>query len=530
MIRLRQIRILVDEDSIEVVINKCAKKLKVNVNAISNCRIIKKSIDARKKDEICYIYTVDVEVADEDGILKRCHNKDVLKSDYREYKIPKFGKRQLQHRPVIVGSGPSGLFCAYMLASCGYCPIIIERGKMVEERVKDVSDFWNFGNLEINSNVQFGEGGAGTFSDGKLNTLIKDSGQRIQKVLEIFVLNGAKEEILYENKPHIGTDMLRVIIKNMREKIIAMGGEFRFNTLMTNINIVNDEVVSIIVNNREEIPVDVLVLAIGHSARDTFRLLYAKGFNMESKPFAIGVRVQHQQEMINFSQYGVIRNERLKNASYKLTHRARNGRGVYTFCMCPGGYVVNASSELRRLAINGMSNYNRDSGNANSAIVVTVDKDDYGTGVLDGMLWQEKLEEKCYFACDGKIPTSLMKDYFSDRVSLDYGKVVPVFKGNYEFYNINKLLPRAVNEAIKDGICAFDKKINGYKMDDAIVSVIESRTSSPIRIIRDDLGESNYKGVYPIGEGCGYAGGITSSAVDGLVAFEKIVSLYKGIN
>lgn len=527
MIRLRQIEILVDDETNENIVGKCAKKLGIKIEDIRDVRIVKRSIDARHKPDIYYSYVVDVEVRDERRVLKKKACIDIFKSPKEEYLVSLDGAKELKNRPIIVGAGPCGLFCAYMLASYGYRPIVIERGKCIDERIKDVEEFWNNGILNENSNVQFGEGGAGTFSDGKLNTLVKDKRFRQKKVLEILVENGALEEILYEAKPHIGTDLLKSIVKNMRQKIIVMGGEVRFNTTLTDINIKDGRLKSIVVNGEEEIFTDILVLAIGHSARDTFYMLNEKKFKMEAKPFAVGVRIQHDQEMINRSQYGVSRHKKLKNASYKLTYRTKSGRGVYTFCMCPGGYVVNASSEVGGVAINGMSNYARDSGNANSAVIVTVGPDDYGDKPMDGIEFQRKLERDAYRASNGKIPISLFRDYVDNKTSSDFGEIKPVFKGNYKFYNINKLFPDYINEALIEGINAFDKKIRGFARGDAIVAAPEARTSSPVRIIRDELGEANYKGIYPAGEGAGYAGGITSAAVDGIVTFERIVSVYK---
>lgn len=531
MIRLRQIEVLVEEDSYEKVVIECSSRLKIKKSDIIELKIVKKSVDARKNPLIYYSYIIDVLVMNEDSILNKCrNNKDIFKAPLEEYKITLVGDKVLKHRPIIVGTGPCGLICAYMLASYGYKPLIIERGKCVDNRVKDVNEFWNNGKLDENSNVCFGEGGAGTFSDGKLNTLVKDKYFRQKKVFEILVENGAPEEILYEAKPHIGTDLLRGVVKNIRNKIIAMGGEFRFNTVLTNI-IFNDGVVkSIVINNNIIIDSEIVVLAIGHSARDTFQMLYNKNINMIAKPFAVGVRVQHDQKMINRSQYGIDKHPILKEANYKLTYKSSNGRGVYTFCMCPGGYVVNASNENGGIVINGMSNYARDSGNANSAVIVTVGPDDYGKNPMDGVFFQRELERRAYEVGNGKIPVSLFEDYVNNKKSSSFGTIRPVFKGKYEFANINDIFPDYVNSALVEGICAFGKRINGYDSGDTIIAAPESRTSSPVRIIRDEMGEANYKGIYPAGEGAGYAGGITSAAIDGLITFEKIVSVYRGFN
>lgn len=531
MIRLRQIKILVEEASDDKILSKCSFKLGIKRDDIIDFNIVKRSIDAREKPSIYYSYIIDVKVSNEKMILNRFkNNSDIFEAPIEEYKVNLCGRKVLNYRPVIVGAGPCGLFCAYMLASYGYKPIVIDRGKCIDDRVIDVEKFWNTLELDVNSNVQFGEGGAGTFSDGKLNTLVKDKYFRHKKVFEIFVENGANREILYEQKPHIGTDLLRDIIKNMRNKIISMGGEFRFNTCLTDIVIDNGRVKSIIVNDDYVINTDVLVLAIGHSARDTFYMLYNKKMEMVAKSFAVGIRIQHDQSMINKSQYGVSKHPILKEASYKLTYKSTSGRGVYTFCMCPGGYVVNASSEDGMVAVNGMSNYKRDTGNANSAVIVTVSPDDFGNSPMSGIEFQRNLERNAYNLCKGKIPISLYGDYVSNRKSNSFGKIKPVFKGEYEFANINEIFPTYINEALIEGINNFDKKIKGFAREDAIIAGPESRTSSPVRIIRDDNGEANYKGIYPAGEGAGYAGGITSAAIDGLITFEKIVSVYRKIS
>lgn len=531
MIRLRQIKVKVSKNSLADVKVKVTKKLGINISDIISINIVKRSIDARRKPDIYYSYIVDVNVANEHAILQKLKdNKDIFLAPNEEYKFKTTGNKKLSNRPIVVGSGPCGLICGYMLASYGYKPIIIERGNSIDKRTNDVESFWKTGKLNTNSNVQFGEGGSGTFSDGKLNTLIKDKFNYHKKVFEIFIENGAPEDIIYENKPHIGTDLLKNIVKNIREKIISMGGEVRFNTCLTDININDNKLEGVVVNDNETIPCDILVLAIGHSARDTFKLLYNKKVKMEAKPFAVGIRIQHPQKMINISQYGVKKHNILKEASYKLTHKSSNGRGVYTFCMCPGGYVVNASSYQGGLCINGMSNYNRDSGNANSAIVVTVSPDDFGYNPLDGVALQKEIEKKAYKLGKGKIPVSLFKDYNNNKNSHSFGKVKPIFKGNYEFVNINDIFPDYINDSIKEGIIEFDKKIKGFAREDAIIAAPEARTSSPIKIIRNDIGVSNILGIYPCGEGAGYAGGITSAAIDGLVTFERIAKVYKNFD
>ena len=519
MIRIREVKLDIEDNNYK---RKISKLLNIKVTDIKNIKIVKRSIDARKKDNILYVYEFDVELTNEKEVLKRNKKDNIFESPNEEYVFP-FNEIDKSIRPVIVGSGPAGLYCAYILTEIGIKPIIIERGEKVEDRVKSIEDFWNNNKLNINSNVQFGEGGAGTFSDGKLNTNIKDKENRIKKVLEVFVENGANEDILYESKPHIGTDILREVIKNMRNKIVSRGGEIKYNTTLTNLIIDDNKLVSIEVNNNEIIECNKLVLAIGHSARDTFKMLLDNNLNIEAKPFAVGLRIEHPQSMINESQYGNKYKDILPPASYKLTYNTTKGRGVYSFCMCPGGYVVNASSEEKRLVVNGMSNNKRESKNANSAIVVTVSPKDFGTNPMDGIEFQRKLEENAYNIGLGNIPIQRYIDYKNDTDTIYLGEINPQIKGQYSYGNLNRILPDYINESIKEGIEYFGTKIKGFNREDAILLGVESRTSSPIRIIRDESFESNIKGIYPCGEGAGYAGGITSAAVDGIKVAEKIV-------
>ena len=524
MIRIRQINVAIDEDENEL-ITKCAKKLKTNKENIEEYKIVKKSIDARDKQNIVFCYEVDIKAKNENEILRKNKSKDIFEASNTQYEFKITGKQKMKNRPVIVGSGPAGLFCGYMLASYGYKPIIIERGEQIEKRVKTVETFWKEGTLNKESNVQFGEGGAGTFSDGKLNTLVKDKMGRNKKVLEMFVEAGAPNEILYLNKPHIGTDLLRNVIINLRNKIINMGGDIRYNSSLTNIEIQDSHIKSIEINNNEKIETEVLILAIGHSARDTFRMLNKNKIKMEPKPFAVGVRVQHPQEKINYSQYGNFK-DILPPAAYKLTYHSSNGRGVYSFCMCPGGYVVNASSEDRRLAINGMSDHSRDSKNANSAIVVTVIPNDFNGNLFGGLEFQEKLEEKTYEIGEGKIPVQTLNDFMENKKTEKIGSVELEMKGDYSLANLNEILPDYIAESLKEAFINFDKKIKGFADGDTILAAIETRTSSPVRILRDELGQSNIKGIYPAGEGAGYAGGIMSAAMDGLKVAESIAKIY----
>lgn len=525
MIRIRQIKVGLDEDKNDAIKKSIAHKLHINEKEIISYEINKEAIDARDKNNILYVYEVDVLINEEQKILTKIHNKDIFLKPDENYVYPDKGRQKLTKRPIIVGTGPAGLFAAYLFAELGYHPLIIERGKRVEERIKDVEHFWQTGILNEESNVQFGEGGAGTFSDGKLNTLIKDKRKLGIKVFDIFIACGAPQEIKYQHNPHIGTDKLRLVIKNMREKIIAMGGEFRYNTKLTNLIIENNCLKGIIVNEGEEIPCEVLVLALGHSARGTFKMLLDSGLDIKSKAFAMGVRIMHKQKMINESQYG-LNYQKLPNASYKLTYTTSNNRGVYSFCMCPGGYVVNASSKLNHLVINGMSNYARDTLDANSAIIVTVSPKDYGDLPLDGVNFQKELEQKTYSLTNGKIPIQTWLDFKNNRKSTTLGTVTPITKGAYELANLREILPSFMIDALLEAMPNFEKKIKGFASDDALIAAIESRTSSPIRMLRDENGQSNIKGIFPCGEGAGYAGGITSSAIDGLKIAEEIIKKY----
>lgn len=527
MLRIRQIKIPLNKDNDEFLLLAISKILSVDKKDLSDLVIIKKSLDARKKDNVHYVYEVDIKVNNEDKILKKQKNADIFKTPDENYSIEISGTTPLEERPIIVGSGPAGLFCAYILAEHNYKPIIIERGAPVDERVEIIERFWQTGKLDLNTNVQFGEGGAGTFSDGKLNTLVKDRTNRGKKVFDIFIENGAPEEIRYTNHPHIGTDILRSVIKNIRNKIISMGGEFRYHTCLTDLIVKDNHLQGIKVNNSEIINCNSLVLAIGHSARDTFEMLNTYDLSLQPKPFAIGVRIEHPQRLINETQYGKKLSTILPPASYKLTYTTKKNRGVYSFCMCPGGFVVNASSEQNRLAINGMSNHKRDEKNANSALVITVSPTDFGNDPMSGINYQRKLEELAYLKGNGNIPLQLYKDFKVNKTSTEFEEITPCMKGAYTFSNLNEILPEYIVEALKEAIPVFDKKIPGYASGSAILSAIESRTSSPVRIPRDENGQSNIKGLFPCGEGSGYAGGITTAAMDGLKVAEYITKIYK---
>lgn len=514
-------------DDIEALKVKAAKVLNIPVAEIAKVEILKHSIDARRKPQIFQVYSLGVilQKLSEEKIVKKCKNPNILMNDMVTYQFPETGSKTLAYRPVVVGMGPAGLFCGYMLAIHGYQPILLERGFDVEQRSKDVEAFWNGGTLNPESNVQFGEGGAGTFSDGKLNTLVKDKFGRNKEVLRIFVEMGAPKEILYDSKPHIGTDVLKNVVANMREEIIEHGGEVRFGSKVTGIEIQNDMVCGVEVNCEYKLETNQLVLAIGHSARDTFEYLHKIQLPMAAKAFAVGMRVEHPQSMINDRMYGAEHGAELPAAPYKVTAKTSSGRGVYSFCMCPGGYVVNASSEEGRTAVNGMSYSDRASHNANSAIIVAVTPEDYGCeGPLAGMEFQRKLEERAFSLGKGKIPTQYYEDYVNNNDStslVDYNS--PCIKGGCFWTNLRGLLPSECEEAFIEGMSHFDKVIPGFAAKDAILSGVESRTSSPIRIHRDETLQSPaVRGLYPCGEGAGYAGGITSAAMDGILVAEQI--------
>ena len=560
MIRISQLKLDVHHTEEELRAKIC-RLLRIRDEALLSCVQRKQSLDARKKPQLFYVYTVDIKVKNENEIKKRIQKQKISNVQFqpkeKKYMLRASGTKPLAHRPVVIGTGPAGLFCGYELARLGYRPILLERGAPVEERMKDVEDFWTTGVLKPDSNVQFGEGGAGTFSDGKLNTLVNDPSGRNARVLEIFVENGAPKEILYQNKPHIGTDILLKVVQNMRKYIISKGGEVRFYSKVTDLVITKENGAGKLTalridtqtnprtnpDSKEILDTEIAVLAIGHSARDTFAMLRDLEIPMEAKSFAIGIRMEHPQAMIDRAQYGADRTSDLPAAAYKLTANLPNNRGVYTFCMCPGGYVVNASSEAGRLAVNGMSYHARDGANANSAVVVTVtpkdcrtalkekfcetaDKSNETEDILSGMEFQRRLEEAAYKAGNGRIPVQLFKDFCKNRPSGGPGEIRPKMKGGYTWGNVRSIFPEELAEALEEGIRSFGKRLKGYDRPDALVSGVESRTSSPVRILRDETFQSCVRGLYPCGEGAGYAGGITSAAIDGLKTAEAVVTEY----
>jgi len=564
------------------------KKIRISDDRLLGFKIVKQSIDARKKDDVKVIFSIDVRLKDESGFIRKNRDKDVQLIDDAKHKSMKVSceddkpiKYSNDKKVVVVGAGPAGLMCAYRLAYNGLKPILLERGEDVDSRLKSVEDFWQGKPLNPSSNVQFGEGGAGTFSDGKLNTMVKDYEGYMKEVYHIFIENGADESILYINKPHIGTDKLKNIVKSIRKKIIELGGEVRFSTQMTDIIFDNIDdnygqsgldikihdtesgksetdiktpddktsnfdgglynkfkVTGVVLADGTKLDCDSLVLALGHSARDTFEKLKSKGVYMEQKPFAIGVRVQHPRDYIDTQQYGDFA-KFLPAADYKLTLTREGKRSVYSFCMCPGGYVVNASSELGRLAVNGMSYSGRDGKSSNAAIVVSVSPDDYpGDDPLAGMYLQRKLEEDAYNANNGKIPVQSLKD-FAEKSFINCDEYIdtvcskgsffednmPDCKGLWEYGDINTFLPEYITKSLLEAFPEFGKSIKGYNAKNTLLLGLESRTSSPVRISRgEDLQSVNVSGLYPCGEGAGYAGGITSAAMDGLKVADRIIS------
>lgn len=529
--------------------SKISKMIKTNNFSIK--RLVKKSIDARDKSDLLYILTVDIESPEEKQILKRSiKNNNITEAKDMVYRFPVINdiRKEIENanRPVIVGAGPAGYFCGLYLARNGFRPIILERGKSVEDRSVDVESFWQGEKINPNSNVSFGEGGAGTFSDGKLNTGIKDKTGRINAVVKDFISFGAGEEIAYNNKPHVGTDVLKKVMHNMREEIIRQGGEIYFNTLFRDFSYIdskgkvtdnssnyygiNIECKDLLSGKQNNFNASCLILAIGHSSRDTFLALKDK-LPMEAKAFAVGLRVEHKSLMINEAQYGKSDLAKaLPTADYKMTYHSSMGRSVYSFCMCPGGYVVNASSGENQSVVNGMSYHDRAAENSNSAIVVNVTPEDFINegfgkyGVLSGMYFQEKYEKLAFEAGKGKIPVQLFGDYKSKRISDGFRSIKPCLKGSYEFADLNICLPEYVNNAIIEGISYYDGKLKGFAMEDAVLSGVESRTSSPVRIIRNENFMSEAIGIFPCGEGAGYAGGITSAAVDGIKVAEAAAS------
>ncbi|MCF7972321.1 MAG: FAD-dependent monooxygenase [Phycisphaerae bacterium] len=506
-----------------------AKRLGVSPKGLQDIKIVRQSIDARRRTSIVFVYAVDVKVGNEAKVLKACvGDAKIGPAPGMIYVLTKRAK-QPRTVPVVVGSGPCGLFCALILAQQGVRPLLIERGRTVKARIRDVHRFWQQGELDPVSNVQFGEGGAGTFSDGKLVTQIKDKFNRSRKVLDELVKAGAPKEILYQARPHIGTDHLVNVVKHLREAIIALGGQVRFETRLTGLTLKDHHVTGIMVNDNEPIDTASVVLALGHSARDTFAMLHSQGIAMLAKPFSMGVRIEHPQALINQAQYGKFAGHpALGAADYKLVHHGDHGRSAYSFCMCPGGQVIGAASEPGRLVTNGMSHHARSCPNANSALLVGVTPQDFNTDdPLAGVAFQRQWEARAFAVGGGQYhaPAQCVADFLVSRPTRFMRSVEPSYQPGVTCCDLRQCLPEFVADTLREAIPAMDKKLHGFAMPDAVMTALESRSSSPVRIIRDETFQSpSVQGLYPAGEGAGYAGGIMSAAVDGIKVAEAVIS------
>ena len=524
---------------IEIVRMLAAKRLKLSESDISDIRILKRSVDARDKRDVLLIYSAEVEAAGDMNLSRYRQVKDIVMLGGQEQKEDQEKElacrsRRINNRPIIIGSGPAGLFAGLILAKQGYRPLILERGADVDKRAEAIDAFFRLGAFDEDSNIQFGEGGAGTFSDGKLTTRIKD--KRIGMVLNTFVQEGAPQEILYLSKPHIGTDILKTVIKNIRNRIVELGGEVRFLSKVTDIAVENGAATAVVVNGRETIESNVIIAALGHSARDTYAMLFGKGVSIIQKPFSIGVRIEHRQSMIDEAQYGSFAGHpRLGAADYLLTTRSKaTGRAAYSFCMCPGGQVVAAASEQGMLVTNGMSEYRRDKENANSALVVSVSPEDFlSDHPLAGVEFQRTWEGKAYDLGGRNFhaPVQLLGDFLQGKASQKLGGVRPSYAPGIKLCDLHDCLPGYVTLTMQEALGDFDRKIKGFANRDAVLTGVETRTSAPIRIVRKENMESEtVSNLYPIGEGAGYAGGIMSAAVDGMKAAEKIIQAFRPTN
>lgn len=526
MIRIREISMAPSHDVNQLVF-EAAKLLRVSASKVKKLTIVRRSIDARKKPDVRIMYTIDVTVdGSEQKILRNSGCKRAALAPTAYYAVPKTNAVP-ENRPVVVGFGPAGMFAALILALAGLKPLVLERGDDAQTRKQKVDHFFVTGELDPQGNVQFGEGGAGTFSDGKLNTGVNNI--RIGWILEQFVKAGAREDILYDAKPHVGTDVLVNVVQNLRKRIISLGGEVRFGTQVTELLLNNGAVSGVKTCDGEVIACDQLILAIGHSARDTFQMLHERSIPMEPKPFAMGVRIEHNQSMIDKAQYGT-NDLPLPPADYKLVKHLDDGT-VYTFCMCPGGYVVAAASEEGGVVTNGMSNADREAENANSALLVTLNPADFPyDGVLGGVRWQRELEQKAY-ALSGSYcaPAQTVGDFLKGIKSSGCGSVKPSYRPGVAWCDLHDILPEKITKALAQALPALDRSLSGFADPDAVMTAPETRSSSPVRILRDDKKESYVKGLYPAGEGAGYAGGIMSAAVDGILCAEAVIAYLEGM-
>jgi uncharacterized FAD-dependent dehydrogenase len=526
MIRITNVKLPLEHDDAQLT-KEILSTLNIKADQLIDFTVFRRGFDARSKHQINLLYTIDVTTGNETAVLEdNSDNQNVRVSPDMTYQYVAKAPENLAERPVVIGFGPCGIFVGLVLAEMGYNPIILDRGKEVRERTKDTFGFWRSKTLNTESNVQFGEGGAGTFSDGKLWTQVKDKKHYGRKVLNDFVAAGAPEEILYVSKPHIGTFKLVSMVEKMRAKIIALGGEIRFSARVDDLHIRDGKVRGVTLADGQEIKSKYIALATGHSARDTFEMLYEKGVYIEAKPFSIGFRIEHNQSAIDEVLFGKnAGNPILGAADYKLVHHCKNGRSVYSFCMCPGGTVVAATSEENRVVTNGMSQYSRNERNANSAIVVGIDPSDYPGGPLAGIELQRQLESAAYLLGGENYdaPAQLVGDYLAGKPSDHVGKVEPSYKPGVKLTDLTEILPDYCLEAIREAIPAFNKKIRGFAMKDALLTGVETRTSSPVSIKRGaDYQSVNTKGLYPAGEGAGYAGGIMSAAIDGIRVAEAM--------